>query len=146
MGDKPEKVPGLPRQTPRDGGAPVHTVLIIEDTVELAEMIQVTLERMGLRVFHATHGNQALDLYHSEHPDLLLDVALPDRIGWKVLEAIHEDQRGEKAPLVLVISAYTDLANRLIGKLQEFAGYFIKLLLPDKFEWAVAAASKLPPP
>jgi len=124
---------------------PAHKVLIVEDTVELAEVIQVTLERMGLCVFHETHGNKALDVFHTEHPDLvLLDIALPDTTGWKVLETIREQQRGGQDPIVLVITAYGDPANRLMGKLQGIAGYLIKPLLPDEVERAVADVLKLP--
>ena len=34
----------------------MHKVLIIEDTMEMAEILQVILEHMGLTVFHETHG------------------------------------------------------------------------------------------
>ena len=64
---------------------PTHTVLIVEDAVELAEIVQVTLEQLNLRVFHETHGQRALEVYDAEHPALvLLDIALPDMTGWVV--------------------------------------------------------------
>ncbi len=118
-----------------------HTVLIVEDTVELAEIIQVTLENLNLRVYHATHGNRALDLFHEVHPDLvLLDIALPDMTGWKVLETMREEQRGGTAPKILVITAYGDPANRLMGKLQGIHGYLIKPLIREEIEKAVRSA------
>ncbi len=146
MGETPGKppAPGPGNNQPAEK-KPARKVLVVEDTVEFAEVIQITLERMGLRVFHATHGNKALELYHSEQPDLvLLDIALPDTTGWKVLDTIREEQRGEKTPVVLVITAYGDPANRLMGKLQDIAGYLIKPLLPDEIERAVADALELP--
>ena len=109
--------------------------------MELAEILQVTLERMNLKSFHATYGNKALDIYESEHPDLvLLDIALPDMTGWKVLDTIREQQRGEKSPLIIVITAYGDPANRLMGKLQGIHSYLIKPFTPDEIELAVAKA------
>ena len=80
-------------------------------------------------------------MYHAEHPDLvLLDLALPDMAGWKVLDTIKEQQRGEKLPAIIVISAYSDAANRLMGKLQSVHSYLIKPFRPDDVEKVVANA------
>ncbi|NLX09774.1 MAG: response regulator [Chloroflexi bacterium] len=115
--------------------------LIVEDTVELAEVIQLTLERMGLEVYHETHGLKALDSYEIHEPALvLLDIALPDMMGWKVLDTIREQQRGGKFPLIIVITAYGDAANRLMGRLQGVEDYLVKPLTPDEIEHAVARA------
>lgn len=133
---------GLPGKTTADGAQdqprPTHTVLIIEDTLELAEIMQATLERINMRVFHATHGTRALELFEAEPPDLvLLDIALPDTTGWKVLDTIREQQRGGTGPKVIVITAYGDPANRLMGKLQGIHSYLIKPLKPDEVERTV---------
>ena len=123
-----------------------YTVLVIEDSVELGDLIRLTLERMNLKVFHETHGTQALDVYHAIHPDLvLLDIALPDMTGWNILEAIREQQRGDRSPVILVVTAYGDPANRLMGKLQGVQDYLVKPLTPDKIEQAIARALHLPP-
>jgi two-component system OmpR family response regulator len=125
---------------------PTHTVLIVEDTVELAEIVQVTLERLNLKVFHETHGNRAIAVYQAEKPDLvLLDLGLPDTSGWQVMETMREDQRGGNGPVVIVITAYGDPANRLMGKLQGVRGYLIKPLVPDEIEKVVSNALNLPP-
>ncbi|MBN1681544.1 MAG: response regulator [Anaerolineae bacterium] len=118
-----------------------HKVLIVEDTTELAEVLQVTLERMNLTVFCTTHGAEALDLATNEKPDLvLLDIALPDTTGWKVLDTIREQQKGGKGPLIVVITAYGDPANRLMGKLQGIHAYLIKPFKTDEVERVVAEA------
>jgi two-component system alkaline phosphatase synthesis response regulator PhoP len=117
---------------------PTHKVLIVEDTVELAEIVQITLERLNLRVFHETHGQRALEVYDAQHPDLvLLDIALPDMTGWQVLQAIQSKPYDGKKPRVVVITAYGDPANRLMGKLQDIQGYLIKPLKPDEIEAVV---------
>jgi two-component system alkaline phosphatase synthesis response regulator PhoP len=138
MGDLPQNSGTKPE--------PTHTVLIVEDTVELAEIIQVTLESLHLKVFHETHGNKAIEIYKTEQPDLvLLDIALPDTTGWKVLDTIREAP-GDRRPLIIVITAYGDPANRLMGKLQGIHSYLTKPLMPDEIEKAVVKALKLPPP
>lgn len=138
--------PDLPPDS-TDENKLTYTVLIVEDTVELAEIIQVTLENLNLRAYHATHGNRALDLFHEVHPDLvLLDIALPDMTGWKVLDTMREEQRGGTAPKILVITAYGDPANRLMGKLQGIHGYLIKPLMREEIEKAVLSALGLMKP
>ncbi|MBZ0275048.1 MAG: response regulator, partial [Anaerolineae bacterium] len=93
-------------------------VLILEDTTELAEVIQATLERMNMKTAHETHGSKALEKFKEMKPDVvLLDINLPDMTGWKFLEAIKE-MPASRMPAIIVISAYGDPANRLVGKLQ----------------------------
>lgn len=122
----------------------MHTVLIIEDTVELAEVIQATLEHMDIQSYHATHGDKGLKLFREVEPDLvLLDIALPDTKGWKVLEQLREiviNDSSLKMPQVVIISAYGDPANRLMGKLQEINRYLIKPFTPDEVERVVGAS------
>jgi DNA-binding response OmpR family regulator len=116
-------------------------VLIVEDTVELAEIVRVTLERMQLKVLHETHGNKALAVFNAEDPDLVvLDISLPDTTGWKVLETIRERRQDAHSPAIIVITAYGDPANRLMGKLQGVHSYLIKPFTPDEIERAVSDA------
>lgn len=112
-------------------------VLIVEDTVELAEVIQATLERMGMTTYHETHAGRALDIFRNQHPDLLLlDIALPDMLGWKLLDELKADDMRDQVRII-VISAYGDPANRLTGKLQEIDTYLVKPFSPDEVERAV---------
>jgi PleD family two-component response regulator len=49
----------------------VHSILIVEDTPEIAEALQRHLERRGYATLLATRAAQALPLACSEHPDLV---------------------------------------------------------------------------
>ena len=118
------------------------SVLIIEDTVELAEVIAATLERMNMETAHESHGNKALERFYQMDPDVvLLDISLPDMPGWKILDAIKEQSdAGGKMPIVIVITAYDDPANRLVGKLQGVYTYLIKPFTSDEIEQTVTEA------
>lgn len=125
------------------------TVLIVEDTTELAEVIQATLERMNIRTLHETHGGRAIQTLTDKDPDLvLLDISLPDMTGWKILDVIKEkheqDPSEQPMPLVIVITAYGDPANRLVGKLQGVHDYLIKPFTADEVEKAVMGALSSP--
>jgi len=118
-------------------------VLIVEDTTELAEIIQATLERMSYQTWHETHGNKALERFNELNPEVvLLDISLPDMTGWKIMDAIKErlEATEGKMPIVIVITAYDDPANRLVGKLQGIHSYLIKPFTSDEIEKAVSQA------
>jgi CheY-like chemotaxis protein len=119
------------------------SVLIVEDTVELAEIIQATLNAMNLDTYHETHGTRGLARYLELDPDIvLLDIGLPDMIGWKIMDAIKErhEQTNGQMPIVIVITAYDDPANRLVGKLQGIHSYLVKPFTSDEIERVVREA------
>lgn len=116
------------------------TILIIEDNTELAEIIEATLQRLDMVTAHETHGSKGRRRCEEMQPDvLLLDIGLPDTTGWKLLEEMRE-KRGEDMPQVIVITAYGDPANRLIGKLQNVHDYLIKPFTSDEVERVVLSA------
>ncbi|MBN8639299.1 MAG: hypothetical protein J0M07_28530 [Anaerolineae bacterium] len=69
-------------------------------------------------------------------------MSLPDIPGWKVLESIKERQKetGGAMPIVIVITAYGDPANRLVGKLHGVYSYLIKPFTPGDVEQIVRKA------
>lgn len=119
-------------------------ILIVEDTVELAEVIQATLESMGLQSVVAAHGEIGLNKYKEFHSELiLLDIGLPDMTGWNFLDEIKSMKAKNliaKLPTIIVITAYDDAANRLVGKLQGIHSYLIKPFTPDAVELLVSMA------
>ena len=133
------------RTNPADQHMYEHTrtpsIFIIEDSTELAEIIEATLQRLDMATAHATHGNTAFKRYDEIEPDVvLLDIGLPDMTGWKLLESIKERQGASNMPKVIIITAYGDPANRLIGKLQNVHDYLIKPFTSDEVERVVLGA------
>lgn len=118
------------------------SVLIVEDTTELAEMLQVTLQRMPLIAAYETHGMRALARFREMRPDVLIvDIGLPDISGWQLLEIIKkENSSSSTMPAVIVITAYGDAANRLVGKLQNVDSYLVKPFTTSEVERVVRKA------
>lgn len=131
---------GVPKKQPENKLPHTPSVLIIEDTTELGEIIQATLERMNMVTAHETHGVKALTRFEAMLPDVvLLDIGLPDMTGWKFLEAIKEKYK-DRMPVIIIITAYGDPANRLVGKLQGVYDYLIKPFTTNDVEMVVARA------
>jgi DNA-binding response OmpR family regulator len=65
--------------------------LIVEDDKTLADILAYTFIREGFEVIQAYSGNDALQLWKDEQPDLmLLDVNIPDPDGFCVCETIRK--------------------------------------------------------
>ena len=125
-------------------GDPRQRILIIEDMVDLAMILQRILEKMGFEVHHAADGQQALAAFRDHRPDLvLLDIALPDITGWRLLEEMRAGSDDGAGPVVLVVTAYGDPANRLMGKLQGVQGYLIKPFTVEDVGRAVTSVLRL---
>lgn len=106
-------------------------ILIVEDTIDFAEMTMRILERIGIHASHAMNAPEAIDFINQQCPDLiLLDLNLPGKSGWEVLKHLNESYIDRHVP-VIVTSAYSDSANRLVGKLQNVYKYMIKPFPPQ---------------
>jgi len=90
---------------------PPKTILIVEDSQDLADTVHDLLVMHHYRALVALTGKDAIALALSEHPDLiLLDIRLPDISGYDVLQAVRKDAWGETAN-VLVLTASESREN-----------------------------------
>lgn len=81
-------------------------ILVVDDDLALADVVAFTLRRAGLDVCLAHSGQQALDQYARELPDLIvLDWMLPDRDGLDVCRRIRS---GSKVPIIMLTVRYAD--------------------------------------
>lgn len=119
-----------------------YRVLIIEDTHELADIIELVLNRhANIATYKEGDGQRAIERFVEIKPDLiLLDLNLPDMRGWHVLDEIKAQIEVEDdlpMPKVIITTAYGDPANRVAGKLQDIVQYLIKPFKPSEVEQAV---------
>jgi two-component system response regulator MprA len=78
------------------------TLLVIEDSSSIAELLRLSLSEDGAVVYQATGGNDALhQLDGGVRPDaLILDLMLPDMNGADLLTALAS--RGLRLPALLL--------------------------------------------
>jgi CheY-like chemotaxis protein len=115
-------------------------ILIIEDTLEFARLTQMMLKRFGYESHHAADGEAAVEFCASQKPDVvLMDLNLPGMSGWQVLEQMAL-MFGEGTIPVIITSAYSDSANRTVGKLQGVYKYLVKPINPQSLVGTVEEA------
>jgi signal transduction histidine kinase/ActR/RegA family two-component response regulator len=88
-------------------------VLVIEDEPNARELAARALTRAGFAVQGVGGGDAGLALARAKSPALvLLDIFLPDRSGWRVLQSLKQDPKTQDIPVV-VLSVNEDRAHAL---------------------------------
>ncbi len=68
-----------------------ETILIADDDARVLDTFARNLQLSGYTVLTATGGEEAIQIYTQEHPDIVLaDVRMPQVDGFQVLDTIHE--------------------------------------------------------
>jgi threonine synthase len=82
----------------------ITTVVIIEDNPHDSRLIRRLLHNYKhYRIFETHNGLDGLDLVRQRRPDLvILDLTLPDRDGFSILEELKTDERTHDIPVVIV--------------------------------------------
>lgn len=90
-------------------------VLVIEDEPNISEAIGFILSRDGWQVATHDRGGDALEVIRRIEPDLLiLDVMLPGRSGFEILQALRADPGMAGLP-VLMLTAKGQTRDRALA-------------------------------
>jgi twitching motility two-component system response regulator PilH len=113
-------------------GVTQGSILVVDDTPALLDVVRSALEAEGYRVVTCLESREAVRLAQAERPDvIMLDVVMPEVSGWEVLARLRVDPAFARTP-VIVCTAYVAEA---LGRLAELRGPDQHLgLLPKPFE------------
>ncbi|MCB0408259.1 MAG: response regulator [Bdellovibrionales bacterium] len=79
-------------------------ILIVDDEPLVRIALSRACKTRGHEIIEASGGEEGLDLWIQEQPDLIfLDVLMPDMNGPKVIEKVSHQNRGK----IILMSAYT---------------------------------------
>ena len=102
------------------------TVLIVEDDVFLMSLLKNRMESEGFSVLAAKDGEEAIKVLKEIKPDLiLLDIILPGRSGFEVLEEMKSDPQIQNSPVMIISNLGQDIdidRGKNLGALE----YFVK--------------------
>jgi CheY-like chemotaxis protein/anti-sigma regulatory factor (Ser/Thr protein kinase) len=89
-------------------------VLIVEDDENLATVLSTQFEGSGLRCVVARDGSEAIKLAQERAPNLLvLDLMLPERDGFDVVDWLRQHEQLRHLPLVVYTALELDEAQKL---------------------------------
>lgn len=113
------------------------TVLVLEDDIDLRKFAAWMLESEGFHVIQEADGEAGLELLRKHQIDLLLlDLKLPGRDGWSILEEMRNTPKLSTVPVVIFTASaglsYRDRALKL-----GVADYLVKPLSAEVLKKSV---------
>jgi two-component system alkaline phosphatase synthesis response regulator PhoP len=117
------------------------TILIADDSPNIVSFLEPSLKREGYAVVCAEDGEQALYLWETEHPDLLiLDIEMPEPNGLAVCRKIRE--AGDRVPIIF-LTVRDSVSDLEIGFSLGASDYMSKPF--DMRELLARVKARLPP-
>jgi DNA-binding response OmpR family regulator len=124
---------------------PILHVLVIDDEPDILALCRVTLARDGHTVLGAATADAGLKLAIAERPDLIvLDIMLPNRDGFSLLEELVSGQDTRDVPVVL-LTAKTRPQDRAKAWGCGASGYVTKPFTPATLNETVRLVGSMSP-
>ena len=116
---------------PTDGPSVKGTILVVDDEPAVRRVLLMRLQLAGYNVVSAEDGEEALEKFHSESPDLVvLDVMLPKMDGFAVCRRL----RAESCVPIIFLSALESISERVAGLDLGADDYLPKPFSPKELE------------
>ncbi len=114
-------------------------VLVVDDERDITALVAYHLAKAGYRVTTAGTGPAAMEALESEPPDLVvLDLMLPGRSGFEVLEELRRREETRDVGVIL-LTARRDAADRVKGLASGADDYLTKPFSPEELVLRVGA-------
>jgi threonine synthase len=110
--------------------AQVRRIVIIEDNVDAARLIQRILQARGSYDIHLAHdGRAGIDLIRNVRPDMVVtDLMMPDVDGFQVIDTMKTDKMMSNIPIIVVTAKELTARER-----QRLSGQIDMLLQKGSF-------------
>jgi DNA-binding response OmpR family regulator len=90
-------------------------ILIIEDDLDVADMLNAYFLVQGYEVFTVNWGEDGVRACQVNHPDIvILDIRLPDIDGYEVARRMRDDRRTHEVPIIF-LTEKRERTDRLQG-------------------------------
>jgi DNA-binding response OmpR family regulator len=116
-------------------------VLLVDDDQDILTSMQAAFEPTGAQIDMASNGNKAVELAEKNQPDLIvLDMMLPGRSGFLVLEKLKAKKPRNSKPHVIMITGNQGARHKMYAESLGVSEYFNK---PVKMDKLIATAERL---
>lgn len=86
--------------------------LVVDDDYLLLRLVELNLAKIGVKVYTALNGREALRLAAAEKPDvILLDIMMPGMDGYEVLRQLKASGETRDIPIIM-LTAKTGAEDR----------------------------------
>jgi len=113
------------------------TVLTIDDSRTMRDMLLMALEGAGYRVIQAVDGIDGLETLAAEGADVVItDINMPRLDGFGVIEGVRADPKHRQTP-VLVLTTESDAEKKMRARDAGATGWIVKPFDPVRLVDAV---------
>lgn len=112
-----------------EGPSPLRgrKVLLVDDDHDVLQTLQAAFEPTGCHLFTTRNGNKAIEVAQRENPDLIvLDMMLPGRSGFLVLEKLKADKLPSEKPYIIMLTANDGMRHQMYAEARGVNDYFHK--------------------
>ncbi|MCF8880098.1 response regulator [Hyphobacterium sp. SN044] len=118
-----------------------QTVLTVDDSRTMREMLRAALDTAGFRVIQAEDGVDGLDRLEEEMPDVIItDINMPRLDGFGFIESVRGDERYRGVP-ILVLTTESEPAKKMRARDAGATGWIVKPFDPERLVDAVRRVS-----
>jgi len=119
-------------------------VLLVDDDNDILTSMQAAFEPTGAVIESATNGNKAVEIAEKSSPDVVvLDMMLPGRSGFLVLEKIKARKPRNSPPHIIMITGNPGARHKMYAESLGVSEYFTK---PVKMDKLISTAERLVTP
>lgn len=113
------------------------TVLTVDDSRTMREMLRLALADAGFRVIQAEDGIHGLEVLQAEIPQVIVtDINMPRMDGFGFIEEVRGDQRYRGIP-ILVLTTESDAEKKNRARMAGATGWIVKPFNPIKLVDAI---------
>ena len=114
-----------------------QTILTVDDSRTMRDMLRMALAEAGFNVLQAVDGVDGLEVLQRSTPDVIVtDINMPKMDGFGLIEAVRQDSRYRKVP-ILVLTTESDAAKKQRAKEAGATGWIVKPFEPTKLIAAI---------
>jgi PAS domain S-box-containing protein len=126
-------------RSPKEAKPPVkpsqRTILVVDDDRKSRSLIKAWLDQAGYSVAEAATGEEGLEKANELLPSVIvLDILMPDKDGWQVLQELKSKPRTREIPVVIV----SVIEDKELGISLGALDYFIKPIDKNRFLKTIA--------
>ncbi|MCE7027405.1 MULTISPECIES: response regulator [Jiella] len=116
-----------------------RTILTIDDSRTMREMLKVTLASSGFTVVQAEDGQHGIEVLEGMEiePDVIItDINMPRKDGFQFIEEVRADASRRAIP-ILVLTTESDAEKKQRARLAGATGWIVKPFDPTKLVDAI---------
>ena len=108
------------------------TILTVDDSASIRQMVSFTLKQAGYNVVEAIDGQDGVSKAKSQQADLVItDLNMPNMTGLELIRALRTEPSYKFTP-ILMLTTESDETKKVEGKQAGATGWIVKPFNPEQ--------------